>query len=191
MSDRHSTPHVLRTSRVLLRQWRDDDREAFAAMNADPQVMEYFPAPLSRTQSDAMAERCAAGITERGWGLWAAEVPGIAHFIGFVGLAIAGPGLPCAGATEVGWRLAHRYWGQGYATEAAQAAVGFAFCELQVDEVVSFTAVINRRSEHVMRKLGMTRDPMHFEHPRCPEGSAIRPHVLYRLRNAEWPAARR
>src|SRR5258706_8368048 len=157
-------PRALRTARLLLRQWRDEDRHPFAVMNADPRVMEYFPAPLSREQSDAMADRCAAGIAERGWGLWAAEVRGVASFIGFIGLAIAGSDLPCAGATEVGWRLAHPHWGQGYATEGARAAIRFAFSELRLEEIVSFTAAVNHRSEQVMQKLGMIRDPEYFEH---------------------------
>ena len=176
----------IRTGRLLLRPWRDADRAPFAALNADPRVMEFFPAPLSATESDALAARCAAGIAERGWGLWAAEVPGRAPFIGFIGLAIAGPGLPCAGIVEVGWRLDHRHWGNGYATEGARAALAFAFGELALPEVVSFTAVVNRRSQAVMDRLGMHRDAQLFEHPRCAEGSAIREHVLYWLGRDEW-----
>ena len=94
-------PGLLRTVRLVLRQWRDDDLPAFAALNADSQVMMFFPAPLTREQSDALAQRCRDAITERGWGLWAAEIPGVAPFIGFVGLALAGPGLPCSGAVDI------------------------------------------------------------------------------------------
>lgn len=177
---------TLRTGRLLLRPWRPADRAPFAALNADPQVMEFFPGMLTEEASDALAERCAAGIRTRGWGLWAAELPGIAPFIGFIGLAQAGPGLTCSGLVEVGWRLAAAYWGNGYATEGARAAVQFAFETLALPEVVSFTAVVNRRSQAVMERLGMRRDDAGFDHPRVPEDSALRRHVLYWLSRDAW-----
>lgn len=180
------SPVEIRTKRLLLRPWRDDDPAPFAALNADSRVMEYFPAPLEREASDALAARCAGAIAERGWGLWAAEVPGVAPFIGFIGLAVVGPGLPCPDAVEIGWRLDLPYWGRGYATEGARAALRFAFDVLALPEIVSFTAVVNRRSQAVMERLSMHRDPQLFEHPRCPEGSAIRAHVLYWLGRDEW-----
>ncbi|MEO7762533.1 MAG: GNAT family N-acetyltransferase [Casimicrobiaceae bacterium] len=188
-SDRHPVA-LLHAGQLILRPWRDTDRAPFAAMNADPRVMEHFPATLSAEQSDAFAERCISAIDERGWGLWAAEIGGGAPFIGFIGLAIAGPDLPCSGAIEVGWRLAAAHWGKGYASEGAQAALRYAFDELEVPEIVSFTAIGNRRSQAVMERLGMDRDPEGFEHPRVPEGNPVRPHVLYRLSRAAWRAMR-
>ena len=184
--DEAMSPATVRTDRLCLRPWRDDDRVPFAALNADPRVMEFFPAPLTRDASDALALRCESDITHRGWGLWAIEVPGVAPFIGFGGLAVAGPGLPCSGLVEVGWRLDLPHWGRGYATEAARASLEFAFETLGLPEIVSFTAVVNRRSQAVMERLEMHRDRMLFEHPRCPEGSAIRTHVLYWLGRDEW-----
>jgi ribosomal-protein-alanine N-acetyltransferase len=178
--------HALRTARLVMRPWRDEDRIPFAALNADPRVMEFFPAVLTAEQSDALVARCASEIAGRGWGLWAVEVPGVAPFIGFIGLAIAGPGPPCTGQVEVGWRLAAAHWGKGYATEGAREALRFAFEELGLPEVVSFTAAVNRRSWEVMERLGMRRDPETFEHPRCAEGSAIRTHVLYWMARDYW-----
>jgi len=179
-------PAALRSARLVLRQWRSDDLAPFAALNADPRVMQHFPAPLSRAESDALAARCRTVIDERGWGLWAADASPVAAFIGFIGLAIAGPELPCSGAVEVGWRLAAAHWGRGYATEGARAALQFAFDELELPEVVSFTAAVNARSRAVMERLGMRRDADTFEHPRCAEGSPIRTHVLYRMSRAAW-----
>ena len=184
-------PVVLRTPRLVLRQWRDGDRAPFAALNADSRVMEYFPGPLAIADSDAFADRCERGLAERGWGLWAVEVPADgAAFIGFIGLASAGPGLPCTGLVEVGWRLAVPYWGQGYATEGARAAVAYAFETLALPEIVSFTATLNRRSQAVMERLRMHRDPFEFQHPRVPDGSPLRPHVLYWLSRDDWRLAR-
>jgi len=181
----------LATARLLLRPWRDDDLAPFAALNADPRVMEHFLAPLSRAESDTLAERIRAGFDERGMGLWAVEVPGVAPFIGFTGLCRPGFEAPFGPSVEVGWRLAAAHWGKGYATEAAEAAVGAGFGPFGLGEIVSFTVLANRRSWRVMEKLGMRRDPADdFDHPRVPEGHALRRHVLYRLRRAEWKAAR-
>jgi RimJ/RimL family protein N-acetyltransferase len=164
----------LRTERLLLRRWRESDREPFAALNADPEVMRYFPAPLSREESDAFVDRVEARFEESGFGLWALERDG--EFLGYTGLAPA-EGLPFSPALEVGWRLTRRAWGHGYATEAARAALAVG---LEVaDSVVSFTAVTNERSWRVMERLGMRREGT-FEHPRVPVGSPLRPHYLYR-----------
>ena len=187
--DESMSPIELRTERLLLRPWREDDRAAFATLNGDPHVMEFFPEPMTREASDAFAARCERGIAERGWGLWAVEVPGVAPFIGFIGLAVAGPGLPCSGMVEIGWRLDAPHWGKGYATEGALVSLQFAFETLALPEIVSFTAAVNRRSQAVMERLGMHRDPQLFDHPRCPEGSAIRTHVLYWLGRDEWRLA--
>jgi RimJ/RimL family protein N-acetyltransferase len=166
---------VIRTERLVLRQWRDDDRAPFAALNADPVVMEHFPSTMTREQSDAFVDFNIRTIRERGWGLWAVDAGGM--FIGFVGLNEPRfmPGV------EVGWRLARAARGHGYATEAARAAVAFARDDLRLDEVVSFTATTNLRSQRVMQRLGMTHDPADdFDHPRV-EDARLRRHVLYRL----------
>ena len=180
-------PLQIATPRLLLRQWRKSDRAAFAGLNADPEVMRFFPHPLSRAASDAMAERIEQRIDEQGWGLWAVEVPGVAEFIGFVGLNSPAPELPCAPCVEIGWRLARAFWGFGYATEAATAVLAFAFSTLRLPEIVSFTTAGNLRSRAVMERLGMTRDPADdFDHPALPADHPLRPHVLYR-RSAQKP----
>jgi RimJ/RimL family protein N-acetyltransferase len=186
----------LTTARLRLRGWRDSDYAPFAALNADPEVMRHFPAPLDPTASDALADRCRAAIAERGWGLWAVEVQRGADdrgdagaFTGFVGLAEPRFDAHFTPAVEVGWRLAMRFWGRGYATEAATAALGYAFGELGLDEVVSFTTVANVRSRAVMERLGMHRDPAEdFDHPSLAADDPIRPHVLYRLSRGGFAA---
>lgn len=171
----------LRTQRLVLRQWRDSDRDPWAALNADPEVMEFFPATLTRAEADASLDRYAADIETRGWGLWAVDLDGA--LLGFTGLKPVTIDAPFRGAVEVGWRLARSAWGHGFATEAARASLAFAFDDLGLDEVVSMTAVLNQRSQRVMERLGMTRDPLDdFEHPSVPDASPLRPHVLYRLR---------
>jgi ribosomal-protein-alanine N-acetyltransferase len=170
------------TERLLLRGWRDDDREPFAALNADPAVMEHFPAPMTRAESDAFVDRIVAQHDEHGWGLWAVEVRATGRFIGFTGLAVPRFEAHFTPAVEVGWRLARDAWGSGYASEAARAAVAFGFDELGLEQIVSFTAVGNLRSRAVMGRIGMTHDPADdFDHPALPEGHALRRHVLYRL----------
>jgi RimJ/RimL family protein N-acetyltransferase len=177
----------LKTDRLRLRQWRDADLAPFAALNADPEVMRYFPGPLTRAQSDELAGYVHAGIEENGWGLWAVEVCDGPPFIGFVGLNRATFESHFTPATEVGWRLARAHWGHGYATEAAGAAVSFGFEQLGLDEVVSFTAGTNERSIRVMRRLGMTHDAGgDFNHPRVADGSPLRRHVLYRISKDQW-----
>jgi RimJ/RimL family protein N-acetyltransferase len=190
----------LRTERLLLRQWRPEDLEPFAAMNADPEVMRYFPSTHTRERSDAQARDIAYGIDERGWGLWAVEVLGGvevvggvevldgAPFIGFVGLTECDFEAHFTPAVEVGWRLAREHWGRGYATEAARACVEFGFREIGLDEIVSMTVPANTRSRRVMEKLGMTRDPDDdFDHPHVEPGP-LRRHVLYRLIRAHLEA---
>lgn len=173
----------LRTERLLLRAWRESDRDPFAALNADPVVMEHFPAPLSRAESDALVDRIKAAFDEQGWGLWAVEVPGEADFIGFIGLAIPRFEAPFTPCVEVGWRLARSAWGRGYAPEGATEALRFAFDEMGLDEVLSFTSVGNTKSRRVMEKIGLTHDPTaDFDHPNVPPGHRIRRHVLYRGR---------
>jgi RimJ/RimL family protein N-acetyltransferase len=182
----------LRTERLLLRRWSDADREAFAALNADPVVMEHFPGPMTRAQSDDFADRIEAWFDQHGWGLWAVEVPGVSPFIGFTGLWSAAH--VTGDEMEVGWRLAADAWGKGYAPEAATAALRFAFNELERPEVVSFTSVGNTRSQRVMEKIGLRRRPdRDFDHPRV--DPALHPHLVRHLLWAadadEWLTALR
>jgi RimJ/RimL family protein N-acetyltransferase len=171
----------LTTPRLLLRQWRDDDLEPFAALNGDPYTMRYFPAPMTPSESDALAALASSALVQRGWGLWAVEVVGVAPFVGFVGLNQPGFQAHFTPAMEVGWRLARAHWGNGYATEAARAAVAYGFDALELDEIVSFTSVVNQPSRRVMERLGMSHDPADdFDHPSVADGP-LRRHVLYRL----------
>lgn len=174
---------VIRTPRLVLRRWRDEDRAAFAALNADRRVMEHFPSVLSREESDAAAERIAAHFQRHGYGSWAAEIPGVAPFIGFIGLAVPRFEAAFTPCVEIGWRLAAPFWNQGYATEGACAALEYGFRQLGLQEIVSFTVPANVRSRRVMEKIGMTRDPSEdFDHPLLAEGHPLRRHVLYRIR---------
>lgn len=170
----------LRTDRLLMRRWRDEDRAPFAAMNADPEVMRYFPQPLDRAASDAFVNRIEARFEEQGFGLWALEVPGPGAFIGYTGLNPMPDGVPGAGGMEVGWRLAREAWHRGYATEAARAAVAVAFGGAGLTELWSMTAVLNVPSQAVMRRVGM-REEARFDHPGIEAGHPLRAHVAYRL----------
>jgi ribosomal-protein-alanine N-acetyltransferase len=170
---------VLTTERLRLRAWRDDDLEPFAAMSADPIVMEHFPSLLDRARAAEVMGRIRVHFEREGYGLWAVEVPGVAPFIGFTGIARV-PFRP--EWVEVGWRLARAHWGMGYATEAARASVDWGFANLPLDEIVSMTVPANVRSQNVMTKLGMVRDPdADFEHPSIPVGNPLRLHWLFRL----------
>lgn len=173
----------METERLIMRRWRDDDRDPFAAMNADAEVMEHFPALLSREQSDGFVDRIEAEFDVHGYGLWAIEVRKSGEFIGFTGLALQTFEAPFTPMVEVGWRLAKAAWGHGYAIEAARQAVRYGFDEAGLDEIVSMTTVGNTRSRKVMERLGMTRDIADdFYHPNVPADSPLRPHVLYRLK---------
>jgi ribosomal-protein-alanine N-acetyltransferase len=190
-----SSPLQLRTARTLLRQWREDDLPAWIAMNADPEVRRWFTAVLTPEQAYAEASRIRAAIAERGWGPWALELPGSGlpceRFAGFVGLLVHGLPLPFMPAVEIGWRLDRRAWGQGYATEAARAALDFAFETLGLPDVVSITVPGNAASRAVMRRLGLEHDAAaDFDHPRIPKGHALERHVLYRIDRAGWLARR-
>lgn len=180
-------PVQLETERLLLRSWRKADRAPFAALNADPRVMEFFPTLLDRKQSDAWIKRIQSLIDERGWGLWAIELRHTGEFLGFVGLHIPIVELPVSPCVEIGWRLAHAHWGRGYATEAARAVLSFGFEELALEEIISFTTLGNRRSRAVMERLGMQEDPAStFGHPLVPEDSPLHTHCVYRLAKANW-----
>ncbi len=173
---------TLSSDRLRLRRWHHADREAFAAMNADARVMEFFPKRLSRVESDALVDRIEVHLNERGFGLWAVEVPGVAPFIGFTGLSVARFNAPFTPCVEVGWRLAVEHWGHGYATEAARLALGHGFGHLALPEIVSFTSTTNLRSRAVMERLGMRHDPADdFDHPSIAQGHPLRRHALYRL----------
>ena len=166
----------------MLRRWRADDRAPFAALNADPRVMEHLLAPLTPEESDAFVDRIEAEFDELGYGLWAVEVVGGAAFTGYVGLHRVPFDAPFTPAVEVGWRLAHEHWGNGYASEAARVAIAFGFGEAGLAEIVSFTSPDNERSWRVMERIGMTRDPGDdFDHPNVPVGHRLRRSVLYRI----------
>ncbi|MEV5318932.1 GNAT family N-acetyltransferase [Streptomyces sp. NPDC052687] len=170
----------LRTARLLLRSWRDDDLAPWAALNTDPEVRRYLPGVPSRERTDAGVARFQAGLDARGWGFWAVEVRGTGEFIGFTGLDPVEEGQPFTGV-EAGWRLARSAWGHGYATEAARAALAYGFAELGLPEILAVTTHDNLRSRAVMRRLGMTYDPADdFDDPAVPEGP-LRRCVLYRL----------
>ena len=174
---------TLATPRLCLRPWRESDLEPFAALNADPQVMQHFPQVLDRAESDAMAARIAAHFERHSFGLWAVEVLGQASFIGFVGLSVPRFQAHFTPCVEIGWRLARAHWGCGYAIEAARAALAHGFDTAGLGEIVSFTVPGNTRSRAVMQRLDMTHAPADdFDHPLLPQGHPLRRHVLYRSR---------
>jgi RimJ/RimL family protein N-acetyltransferase len=174
----------LRTARLLLREWRDEDGEAFAELCADPAVMRYLVPFADRAAIDAWVAAARKHWQDHGFGPWVVELPGEALMIGVVGLSNSRFALPFAPAVEAAWRLASPYWGRGYAYEAARAAIDDGFDRLGLNEIVAFTVPANLASRRVMEKLGMTRDPAEdfdFDHPQLPPGHPLRRHVLYRL----------
>ena len=173
-------PLEIETPRLRLRRWRADDLEPFAALNADPEVMEHFPSTLSREETAAAVGRVEKHFEGQGYGFWAVEVPGQAPFIGFIGLAVPAFETSFTPCVEIGWRLARPWWGQGLATEGARAALAYGFERLGLPEIVSFTVPGNTRSRRVMEKLGM-RYSEDFEHPRIDPQHPLCRHVLYRL----------
>lgn len=174
----------IKTQRLLLRPWRDEDLPAFAKMNQDSRVMEFFPAVLDRQQSDSLAMKIRQRINDQGWGMWAVEIPGEASFIGFTGLNKLSNDLSFAPGVEIGWRLSRDFWGKGYATEAAIAALEIGFLQLKLREIVAFTAEHNLRSRAVMSRIGLSYSDEKFEHPGVPPGHSLRTHVLYRIKNS-------
>jgi RimJ/RimL family protein N-acetyltransferase len=176
---------MIRTERLVLRRWQESDSEPFAVINADLEVMEHFPSPLTRAESDAYIERVESEFERRGFGLWA--VTAGEQLIGFTGLSVPSFEAHFTPTVEIGWRFARSSWGQGYGSEAARAALAYGFTEAGLAEIVSFTALVNKRSEALMRRIGMTHDPADdFDHPRLPEGDRLRRHVLYRLTADRW-----
>ena len=182
---------ILKTEHLLLRPWQESDLEPFAALNADPRVTATLAGALTRAESDALADRIAARFREKGFGQWAVELPGQAPFIGFIGLAAPSFEAHFTPAVEIGWRLAFDHWGHGYATEGAGAVLDFAFAQVGLGEVVSFTAESNARSRAVMERIGMHYDPRDdFDHPNLAPTHPLVRHVLYRLRREEWQPGR-
>ena len=182
---------TLRTARLLLRAFREEDRAPFAAINADPDVMAYMPKRLGADEGDALYARIVSEWSEHGFGLFAVEVPEVAPFVGFVGLARPAFEASFTPCVEIGWRLARSAWGHGYATEAARAVLAFGFETVGLGEILSWTVPQNERSWRVMERLGMRHDPRDdFDHPWLPPESPLRRHVLYRLGVASWRAAR-
>jgi RimJ/RimL family protein N-acetyltransferase len=177
----------LHTSRLRLRAWRDEDLPLFAELNADREVMEHLLGPLTRSQSDALVGRITEHFLREGFGFWAVEAPGVSGFIGMVGIGIPSYTAPFTPCVEVGWRLGRQYWGQGFATEAARAALEFGFKTVDLPETVALTVPSNARSRAVMAKLGMVRTASDdFDHPLVPAGHPLKRHVLYRLSKQAW-----
>lgn len=179
--------YAIKTKRLILRPWKEEDFDSFAQLNADPRVMEFFPGVLTREESDQFANRICLAMKEQGWGLWAVSIPDGADFIGYIGLAPVHFVADFTPTIEVGWRLAYDFWNKGYATEGAQAAIKYGFETLHLNEIVSFTAINNIRSRRVMEKIGMYHDEKSdFDHPKLPEGHALRKHVLYRIKTGHF-----
>ncbi len=178
---------TLTTSRLRLRPWREADLVPFAALNADPRVMEHFRKCLSRAESDDFVERMMVHFREHGFTFWAVEISESDQLVGMAGLGVAAFDAHFTPCVEIGWRFAYDYWGRGYATEAARAALDDGFERLELDEIVAFAAATNARSQRVMERLGMTRSPADdFNHPNLPTGHRLRRHVLYRMSRGSW-----
>ena len=175
----------IETERLILRQWKlETDLEPFFILNSDPEVMKYFPNPLTRAESDALAFRIFKLIEQQGWGFWAIELKETHRFIGFCGLHSQPDLFDFSPCVEIGWRLDKNYWGKGYAYEAAQAVLNFAFTHLMLDEVVAFTAIQNKPSEKLMQRLGMSFQST-FKHPKLSEESPLQVHVLYEIKSPQ------
>jgi RimJ/RimL family protein N-acetyltransferase len=171
---------MIRTERLILRAFRDEDRDPWAAMNADPEVMRHFPATLSREEADSLIDRINKNIADTGAGFWAVERVEDGRFLGFAGLNCIGHDIPLKGEWEVGWRLARHAWGHGYATEAGRAALANGFGAMGLARIVAYTASTNLPSEAVMQRIGMVRAAdMDFDHPLLPEGHHLRRHIVY------------
>lgn len=186
----HTAISKLVTQRLTLRQWQSEDFAIFAQMNADPEVMQYFPKLLSKQTSDIIANKCQQLINDKGWGFWAVSLQdGFEKndsFIGMVGLNEVHADMPFAPGIEIGWRLHKDYWRKGYALEAAKASLRFAFEVLELDEVVAFTAVINKPSQGLMQRLGMSNTYQNFDHPMLDSNHPLAKHVLYKITQQQW-----
>ena len=178
------------TSRLVLRPWQEEDLEPFARLNADERATQYLLHRMTRAQSDALVARIAAHFQREGFGFWAVEAPGVARLVGAVGLLVPGFTAPFTPCVEIGWRLAPVFWGRGFASEAARAALAFGFERAGFDEIVAFTVPANTRSRAVMQRLDMTHSPVDdFDHPLVPAGHPLLRHVLYRLSKEAWLAS--
>jgi len=177
---------LLDTPRLRLRQWRESDYLPFAQLNADAEVMRYFPKPLTRDESDAVAKRIQGLIHDNGWGFWAVELKQTGEFIGFVGLHFQDAAIPHTPFVEIGWRLSSNHWGKGYAPEAAEQALAFAFDQLEMAEVYAFTPLPNKPSQRVMEKIGMSNINKDFDHPKLDKGHPMERHCLYKISAKEW-----
>lgn len=178
---------TIETERLLLRQWKLRDQVPFAALNADPEVMQYFPGVLTEDETDQLLRRIERQFEEFGFGLWAVEIKWAKRFIGFCGLSVPTFRTHFTPAVEIGWRFAKDQWGSGYATEAARAALDFGFEQAGLDEILSWTIPNNQRSLRVMERLGMSRAPeLDFDHPRLLHNDRLRHHIVYRITRARW-----
>lgn len=177
---------VIETQRLRLRKWRESDKEPFAKMNADREVMRYFPSTRTEEQSNTLVDQLTQLIDRVGYGFWAAERKDSSQFIGFIGINYTESGLPFAPCVDIGWRLAQAHWGQGFATEGALASLDYAFNQTDLKKVVSMTPVPNTPSENVMLKIGMLKCAENFHHPEVPIGHDLSEHVLYELTKRQW-----
>lgn len=174
---------TITTARLTLRPFREEDRDAFAAINGDPRVSDWLGGPIDRAASDTILDRIDAEIAEHGFSFWAAELTAEQRLIGAIGIRRISDELPCAPAIEAGWRLAPDVWGQGLASEGARAAIDWGFAHLPEDEIIAITAIGNLRSQAVMRRIGMFEQPDRaFDHPLLPDDHPLRRHVLYAAR---------
>lgn len=190
--DNTALDKTIKTKRLILRPWKKEDLEPFAKLNADPRVMECFPGLKTREESDAMVKRISNHIEQYGWGFWATSLIQTGEFIGFIGLQDVDFKADFTPAVEIGWRLAFKYWGKGYATEGALASLRYGFEKLKLEKIVSFTAVQNMRSRAVMERIGMHHNPKgDFDHPSLSEGHQLRRHVLYVIKNTEWQSIKK
>ena len=176
----------LETDRLILRQWCDRDFNGFCEMNADPEVMRYFPKTLTESECREFMSKMSSLIREQGWGFWAVEIKASKEVIGFVGLNSPRTKLPFTPCVEVGWRLHKRYWGYGYATEAGKKSLEYGFTHLNLEEIVAFTTESNINSRKVMDRLGMKNTGENFRFPELPLNHPLSEHVLYKVTKSEW-----
>lgn len=174
------------TARLRFLAWQDRHVAPFAAMNADPEVMRFFPALQTLEQTRQLIESWRSHFEERGWGNWAVELRETGEFIGFIGLSVPRRHLPFSPCVEIGWRLATRHWHRGYATEGGRACLRVGFERLQLDEIVSFTALQNLPSRAVMERIGMVNADRDFDHPALPIGSSLCRHCLFTITRERW-----
>lgn len=182
--------HEIKTKRLLLRQWKESDLDPFAQLNADPCVMEFFPSVKTFEESSKEYEAILEHFKKHGYGWWAVSAINHSDFIGFIGLRYIDFPAAFTPAIEIAWRLSHKYWGKGYATEGANASLQYGFEILNFPEIISFTSIINIRSQAVMKRIGMHHDPKDdFDHPKLPKEDRLSRHVLYRLKASNWQKA--